>query len=197
MLPAEFLATHNIPVEFLAPSKLRNCDARCVRPAHYRSGAVRVQVQKGLESAREAWCLWHEAVHCFDTMKANARGELVSYPCVAGYGAISVTIARDLMKHEEFIRSFRDQALHVTYGGISRDIDAWIDDPSTPPALRSQMIARRFNHRMRLLRYFSAATELFAEAVACAICEPDRFDRGAPGLRAVLRAALAPYRFPL
>jgi hypothetical protein len=72
-----------------------------------------------------------------------------------------------------------------------------IADAAVPAHIKARIRHKEFEGRMRRGRYESSALELFAEAIACAICDPERFDAGAPGLREALRRVAGPEGFPV
>jgi hypothetical protein len=70
-------------------------------------------------------------------------------------------------------------------------------DPSISAGTKSRLTMKDFEAGVRFHRYKGQSLELLAEAVAGAICRPESFDAGAPGLRAKLQAALSAEGFPL
>lgn len=195
--PAAFLASLHVPIEDLPPSKMGKADARTYHPAAGKRGQVRVTVNKKLDAERRRWVLTHELAHVIDCGQMVGPGEWVGHPCFLGYGRLSTGIAKALLDHEKFLISLRPSVRTYRIGERSLTLDEVMAADDIEPRLKNRIRMQDFEASVRHLRYKTQALELFAEALACALCEPERFDQGAPGLRDVMRPVLAAEGIPL
>jgi hypothetical protein len=189
--PDAFLASLHVPIEELPPSKMGKADARTYHPPGGQRGPVKVVVNKKLAAERRRWVLTHEAAHVIDCATRVGPGEWVGHPCFLGYGRLSTGISKALLDHEKFLIGLRATVLTYRIGEKVMTLDEVMAAPDIEPRMKNRIRMKGFEASVRHLRYKTQAVELFAEALACALCEPERFDRGAPGLRDALKAVVA------
>ncbi len=149
-------------------------------------GPVSVEFNKKETAANTHWNFCHEAAHFIDLCIPVSPGLWKSYPAIAGYGKISTNIATALRAHEKFIVSLDPVTLTFVVGGRKLSIEEVIADPTIPDQQKRRLKIRHFERELKIHFYRSKAIELFAQAVACSVCEPTRIDAGAPGLRAII-----------
>ncbi len=172
-------------------------DGRIYHPGGGQKGNVVVAVNKRLAPERRRWVLTHEAAHVIDCTSRKQSGERIGHPCFLGFGRLSAGIYHELGAHREFLTGLTKHVERYNVDGLSYTMDELLAAPEIDGRLKRRIRMKAFDASVRRLGYKNTATELFAEAIACALCEPPRLDMGAPGLREVLRRVAGPEGFPL
>jgi len=192
--PETWLRLVGVRIEERPPSRMGRAGAKLV--LHH--DGVFVRVDKSLPLHLREWNLWHEAAHVVDVTKPTPHGVRVGRIPLLGYGLISLKMATALRRAEDFLVELTPCEQTVSLSGLpTMTMDQAFAHPEVTEAKKSWLRRRMFDRRARHLRYKTQPIELFAEAVACAICDPGKLEANAPGLLEELRATCEGTGLPL